>query len=119
MANVSQVSCWRATGTGSVLLSWLGYHMPFSQGHSWCAGDPHARWRVWNEEVTVAGVLAFHVLVLSVLLVRHSICTTTEGTGMPTSLTLSAPLAVDPVQELVFKQGRTIYSFFYSKRTSG
>lgn len=65
------------------------------------------------------GVLSLHVLVLSALLVRRYICNTTKGTDMPTSLALSVPLAVDPVQELVFKQSRTIYSFSYSRRTSG
>lgn len=69
--------------------------------------------------MTVTGVLALHVLVLSALLVRHSICNSTEGTGIPTSPTLSAPLAVDPIPELVFKQDRTIYSFSYSMGTSG
>lgn len=97
-------------------MAWVSYA---TQGHSWCACDPHARWRVWNEEVTVTGVLALRVFVLSALLVRHSICSSTEGTGMPTCLTLSTPLAVDPIQELVFKQDRTIYSFSYSMRTSG
>lgn len=65
------------------------------------------------------GVLALHVRVLSALLVRRSICSSTKSTGMPTSLALSAPLAVCPIQELVFKQDRTRYSFIYSKRTSG
>lgn len=78
-------------------------------GHSWCAGNPHARWRVRNEEVTVSGNLALRVLVS--LLVTHSICSTAEGTGMPTSLALSVPLAVDPLQNHI--------SFSYSKRFSG
>lgn len=69
----------------------------------------HARWRVWNEEVTVSQNLALYVLVS--LLVRHSVCSTTEDTGMPTSLALSVPLAVDPIQNHI--------SFSCSKTTSG
>lgn len=64
-------------------------------------------------------VLSLHVLVLSAFLARHSICSSTKGTGMPTSLAVSVPLAVDAIQELVFKQDGTIYSFSYSKRVSG
>lgn len=73
-------------------------------GHSWCAGNPHARWRVRNEEVTVSGNLALHVLVsllvtnLYAVLLKVQVCPHLLLFLCPLLLTLFRTIFPFPIQ---------------------